>query len=381
MKYQQMKYQQMKHQHDCHKSTLQPLILALAFGLLVAWLAPARAAVPVAERLPPGAVLPGATGYVLVKDWNFGAAPDNTIRDMGQMNDHFQYHDQFGTIANGTNYGSLIVAPDAGTALRKQPVEGDSAPPVRQFLTDALRTRVVPLNGSTTVHPEHGKAGAGSFQAKWTLARGGAHLGCDLLWETRVRYQPVPYFWFAIWTAGNIWRKGAEIDVVESFGYDNGGGYRNFDGTSWHSGTVGGVDHTRYEHWRKDMTARGVGEFDPSQWHVWSLLYRADDSFSVRVDDHEVQSGNIAWTVGGKADGPPLNMSFIFDGSWGHTKVDSVNHELSARELARLYYDWDYSRIYLKCPTEAQALQLGREGHAPKPPKMKNQAKQNNNGG
>jgi hypothetical protein len=41
-------------------------------------------------------------------------------------------------------------------------------------------------------------------------------------------------------------------------------------------------------------------------------------------------------------------MSFIFDGAWGHTEIPSVNHPLAATELEGKYYEWDYSRVYLR---------------------------------
>jgi hypothetical protein len=41
-------------------------------------------------------------------------------------------------------------------------------------------------------------------------------------------------------------------------------------------------------------------------------------------------------------------MSFLFDGTWGNTQVSSVNNSLAASALAGMYYEWDYSRVYLK---------------------------------
>ena len=301
----------------------------------------------------------GGDGFVLVKNWDFGAAEANTISNMSEMSEHFQYLDQFGTIANGTKYGSLIVAPDQRNDLKhlKQPIEGvNTDRPVRAFTADSLKTYLVPLDGADRVHPTHAKAGSGSFQAKWTLEKGGSRLGRDLLWETRVRYKTPPYFWFAIWTAGNRWNKGAEIDVVESFGYDNGGGYTNDDGRFWHSNVVGGTDDTEYHsNWRAGMASRGVTEFGATQWHVWTLLYRADDTYSIYLDGVEVQSGRIEWTLGGKPNGEPLNMSFIFDGAWGHRQIRSVNHWLPASQLEDVFYEWDYSRVYLGSKASATA--------------------------
>ena len=58
-----------------------------------------------------------------------------------------------------------------------------------------------------------------SITSKWSLHKGGAILGHDLVWETRARMpKPVTGYWFALWTAGAKWNKGAEMDVLESFG-------------------------------------------------------------------------------------------------------------------------------------------------------------------
>lgn len=298
---------------------------------------------------PPAHSIDDGKIYVLVKNWDFGT--DGTIGDIRTMSEHFQYHDQFGTIANGTKYGAFTVAPDKETALAhlKQPVEGvNTDRPVREFTSESLKTFLVPLDGATRVHPTEQKAGCGSFQAKWRLPNGGSLLGRDLIWETRVRYKTPRYYWFAIWIAGNKWKRGAEIDVVESFGYDNGGGYTNFDGRYWHSSPVGGTAETNYHaSWSAGMKKYGITEFDATEWHTWTLHYRADDTFTVYLDGRPVQNGTMHWTLGATPDGEPLDMSFIFDGAWGHRQVKSVNHWLDASELKDAFYEWDYSRVYL----------------------------------
>ena len=55
-------------------------------------------------------------------------------------------------------------------------------------------------------------------------AERGALLGKDILWETRAR-MPVPLaaYWFALWTAGNQWNKGAEMDVLVLMARTGGG--------------------------------------------------------------------------------------------------------------------------------------------------------------
>ncbi|QHT61468.1 hypothetical protein GXP70_16860 [Paenibacillus lycopersici] len=291
------------------------------------------------------------SGFTLVKNWHFGTG--GTIKNTNDLIGEFQFHDQFGTIANGTNYGAVIVAPTAATALSStptgaQPVES-AGNPVRQFTADSMKTFLVPLNGATTVWPSQHNVGNGSIQAKWNLPNGGSLLGHDVLWETRVRYVRPQAFWFALWNAGNTWNNGAEIDLVESFGYDNGGGNTNFDGRCWHSNSVNNPDAINYGSWSSGMAAGGVSSFDPTAYHTWQLLYGKDNSYKMYMDGHLVQSGtNYNWTVGNVAGGTPIDMDFIFDFGWGHTQVASVNKSLPASALSGKYYEINYSRVYLK---------------------------------
>lgn len=313
-------------------------------------------AIDAAIQGPQPAFEVGGNGFKLVKNWDFGTSSQSTITNYDQLSEHFQYHDQFGTIANGTNYGALIVAPNEKVSLtnRKQPIEGrdTNGKPIREFLANSMKTYLIPLNGATELHPEKHNVGCGSFQAKWTLPKGGKLLGKDMLWETRVRYKTPPYFWFAIWTCGNKWSKGAEVDVVESFGYDNGGGYTNFDGRFWHANYVGGYDESPYKSWSGDMKKYGITNFQPEEFHVWTMLYTADDMCVLYMDGQVIQRGNLPWTLKAEENGEPLNMSFIFDGGWGHVKVNSVNKPLKAADFEGTYYEWDYSRVYLRDPVQ-----------------------------
>jgi hypothetical protein len=291
----------------------------------------------------------GGTGFSLVKNWDFGS--NGTIKTMSDLDTNFQYHDQFGTIANATNYGALTVASGASTKISGQPVEGvNTTSPVRKFFTDSLKTYLVPLDGAVTVSATSHNAGCGSFQATWTLPNGGSFLNQDMIWETRVRYITPPYFWLAIWTAGNQWNKGAEMDVVESFGYDNtpAAGDTNFDGRFWHSDVVGGTHTVNYSNWASGMSASGISSYDATQYHVWTWYYGKDNTYKAYVDGIMIQSGTVNWTLSGILGGTPINMSFLFDGTWGNTQVSSVNNSLAASALAGMYYEWDYSRVYLK---------------------------------
>lgn len=290
-------------------------------------------------------------GFILMKNWDFGA--DDTIRNMSDMNNEFVYHDQFGTVANGTNYGAITLASDSDNALSStptgpQPIEYPDKK-VREFTAHSLRTYLVPLNGADTCLPTRHDVGCGSFMAKWKLDNAGSRLGKDILWETRVRYVTPPYFWFAIWNAGIKWNQGAEIDLVESFGYDNGGGKTNFDGRFWHSNSIGGPDQVKYNEWNEGMAASGIKSFDGSQYHIWQLLYRKDNSYSCYVDGIEVQKGNLYhWTLRHQANGEPLDFYFLFDAGWGHVQIASVNNLLPASAFEGKFYEWDYSRVFLR---------------------------------
>ena len=303
----------------------------------------------------------GGPGMVLVKNWHFGAK--GTIKNYTDMSVNFLYHDQFGTIGNGTNYGAVSVAHDAATALPNQPIEGDACPPVRAFTEDSLKTFLMPLYGVTKVLPTQHNAGSGSFMAKWKLPRGGSLLGQDIVWETRVRYVTPPYFWFAIWVAGNKWKgdaqgaQGAEQDLVEAFGYDNGGGNTNYDGRFWHANAVASPtkDTVDYGDWGKAMAANGVKTYDASQYHIWTWMYKKDNTYAMYVDGVKVQSGSdYHWTYGGKPTDEPIDMDFLFDGGWGHTQIGSVNKPLPSTAFAGKFYEWNYSRVYLSGSTAAK---------------------------
>jgi hypothetical protein len=284
----------------------------------------------------------GNDRFTLVKNWNFGST--GTVRNITDMSDQFFYHDQWNTIGNGSNYGAVTAAPNTGTALPNQPVSSS----VREFTGSSLKTYLAPLGGATTVDPNQHNAINGSFMSKFKLDRGGSRLGQDVIWETRVRYVTPKYHWFALWNAGALWDHGAEFDVVESFGYDNGGGNTNYDGRFWHSDPVGASGSTDYSCWSCGMASRGINNYDATQYHVWSLLYRQNDTFSFYVDGNEVQSGTMNWTDGGSSSGTPTDLVFLFDAGWGHTQVSSVNHPMPASEFAGKFYEFDWSRVYLR---------------------------------
>jgi hypothetical protein len=292
--------------------------------------------------------------FVLVKNWNFGSR--GTIRNTSDLISEFVFHDQFDTIANGTKYGSVTLAPTPETAISvahelglpgdQQPVE-DPARPVREWKTDTLVAHVRPLSAAATkVSAKGHDTGNGSFMAKWKLPTGGRLLDKDLLWETRARIpKPVLGYWFAVWTAGNRWDKGAEMDVVESFGVPHlAPGAKCF-----HVNSVGGDDVIEFENWPRGLTKVGVPEskWDLSQWHTWTWVYLRDDSYRVYYDGHLVQHGKLHWTFGAKLGAETIDMRFLFDFSWGHTEISDVNISLPASAFP-LTYEIDYSRVYLR---------------------------------
>lgn len=293
------------------------------------------------------------TCFVLVKNWDFGQ--QGTVRDVRDLVAEFEFHDQFNTIANGGNYGAVIVAPDAASAIYanglglpegRQPVE-DPARPTREWTANSLKAHVRPLSpAQTTVNASAHNAGCGSFMAKWRLPHAGALLNRDLLWETRVR-MPVPRaaFWFALWTAGNKWSAGAEMDVFESFGAPHIYPPANV----FHVASAGGRDSVDYHSWPKGLASVGLEPEarDLTQWHTWSWLYNKDDTYQVFFDGRVVQKGSLHWTRKGELGGEPIDLRFLFDFSWGHTKIPVLDVTLAAKEFP-LTYEIDYSRVYLR---------------------------------
>jgi hypothetical protein len=156
---------------------------------------------------------------------------------------------------------------------------------------------------------------------------------------------PAAAYWFAIWTAGNKWNGGAEMDVLESFGTPN----IYPPPAAFHVNSVGGTDTIDYSSWPNGLSAAGVptNERDLRQWHTFTWLYRKDDSYVVYYDGHVAQTGTLHWTLGGTGTGEPIDMSFLFDFGWGHTKISDVNISLPAADF-NITYEIDYSRVYLR---------------------------------
>ena len=282
--------------------------------------------------------------FVLVKNWDFGAT--GTVRNTAELIGEFDFHDHWGTIANGTHYGAVIVAPTEETAIsvpeelglpgNRQPVE-DPTRPNREFTQDSLKAHVRPLSAAQkTVSTKAHNAGCGSFVAKWRLPTGGKHLERDILWETRARMPvPKPGYWFAIWTAGTKW---------EAFGAPH-----LMEAKVFHVNSVGGRDHIDYDNWFSGLEHAGVpsAKWDLKRFHIWTWIYKRDDSYEVFYDGHLAQRGTLHWTQGAVEGGPSTDMAFLFDFTWGHTDVPGVDVTLPATSLP-VTYEIDYSRVYMR---------------------------------
>ena len=118
---------------------------------------------------------------------------------------------------------------------------------------------------------------------------------------------------------------------------------------SFQSSSVGGTDETDYLSWSDSLDERGVPQDirDLSDWHTWSVLYKADDVYQIYYDGYLVQQGSIRWRLGGAETAEPVTLRFLFDLGWGHNWVSSVNIALWSA-LFPLIYELDYSRVYLR---------------------------------
>ena len=104
------------------------------------------------------------------------------------------------------------------------------------------------------------------------------------------------------------------------------------------------------------MSSHNINNFDGSKYHIWTWLYKKDNSYAMYVDGVVVQSGvNYYWTNGSKETDPPIDRDFLFDGGWGHTQIGSVNKPLPASEFTGKFYEWNYSRVYLSKDTSKTA--------------------------
>jgi hypothetical protein len=307
---------------------------------------------PVDGPAPSRAAEVGGAAFVLVKNWDFGTS--GAVRDNAALIAEFQFQDQFGTIASGTSYGAVTVAPtealavtanDLGLPDNMQPVDDDPERPFRELTEDSLKTYVRPLSDSLTmVSATAHNTGNGSLVAKWKLPNGGSLLDHDVIWETRIRMpKPTAGYWLGLWASGNEWSSGPELNVAQAFGAAAS------PANAFRSAAVGGQNEIDYGTWPDtlDLAELPGAESDFTDWHVWTWIYEKDDTFQVYLDGTEVQSGTIRWTLGGAEGAQALEVWFTFILSWGHTQIQAVNLSMPADDFP-LEYEIDYSRVYMR---------------------------------
>lgn len=294
--------------------------------------------------------------FELLHNWDFGTL--GNITNNTDLIAQFSFHDNFNTIANGNKYGAVVVAPTDAQAIsvdpslnqpgNMQPVE-DPSNPTRVFTPDTMLMNVMPLFDAATCTPAQHNIGCGSFYANGVLDAGGSNLGKDIIWEIRIRLNnPSLYFWYATWTDGNLWFNGAEVDTPETFGAANVFPPAQY----FHVNSNGGTDRIHYPTWPgplQKLAGLPDGGLDLTQFHIWTWLYRADNNYMTWVDNYEVQSGFIHWNRSGDPLQPAINMTLLFDCTWGNVAVPSVNPDTGV-PAAQLSYacEIDYSRLWLR---------------------------------
>lgn len=324
--------------------------------------------------------------WVCIKRWEFGTGIGKNIGSTGQLVSQMRFQDNFGQISNGTvNYGCVTVAATRETAIPSvlplpaqydgwQPVEGEHYGPeylYREYTPDSIICHVRSLNGPDGTigpmqpdSPSRYTGGQGGFTARWTLPAGGKDLGYDIVWETRCRFVPKPGdpstfgpgYWMALWTCGGIWDGGPEMDLVESYWDTLESGLR--DGNAFHVNSVGGEDE-RFggaESWWTGMTASGMpnvtdyGDQQLTNWHNFTWVYRADDTYQAFIDGYLFQQGSLIWRYRGEESGEPTNMWFLFDFSALHIGIWPINEcQIDPADLP-MSYEMQWSRVWYRRP-------------------------------
>jgi starvation-inducible outer membrane lipoprotein len=310
-----------------------------------------------------GTALTGAP-FTVAKNWVFGT--NGNINNAAALNAEFTYHDPFGTISNGTNYGALIQRAagsdafgvynwaDVGMANDQQPE--DTTGRYRTFQSDSLLCHVKPLNtGSVIVGPASThNAGCGSFVSKLTYSAGGTRLGQTIVWETRVRCVTAPDgYWFALWLVGPQWDGGPEIDLVESFSSVA----PNVNADLFNSNGIG-IGPNTYDYFSGGfddvLETLGIpgyalpnGSQSLRNWHTFTLEYASDNTFRCWMDSILIQSGTLDWRL---PSGPTVpTLQFLFDFGFGHTAISPINAAVISDITATpLTYEIAYSRIWTR---------------------------------
>lgn len=301
------------------------------------------------EGLPdPGPIAPvemaniGGAAFTLNKNWDFGTS--GNIGNTVQLEAEFDPYTLFGTWNNGGQYGTDTVAPSYASALSGQAV--DPGGRFRSFTANSMLAYVRAWTDGNDLGPGYNyNGGNGSIYSKFKYASGGAVLGKTIVWETRMRIQnPTVGQWFALWTVGNIWDDGPEMDVIESFSAWDG-----LPPTAWHSNSVGGTDTIDYYSttWWAGQEDAGWPDDDAhdlAHWHTFTYVLRPNDHYEVWFDGIKVQYGVLVWKVPSTM--TSVNMQFAFDFGALHTVVgDYIELVIPAADLP-IIYEIDYSRLF-----------------------------------
>lgn len=305
----------------------------------------------------------GGDSFTLVKNWDFGTS--GNVRSYADLNAEFYYHDNFNQISNGSGqYGTVTAATAVDQAISvgeaywtgQQPI--DPGNKYREFGATSMIARVQRISGTGTVGPYNVYNGAcGSLRSKFWLPAGGADLGKDIVWETRFRFvQKSPGvfpggYWSALWTIGDIWDSGPEMDVMETW-YDPSGDLEN--GDAWHANSVGGEDEKFpwTDSWWPSLIASGMpgvavgGPQSLINWHTFTWVYKTDNTYQVWVDGYKFQQGVLPWRV--PSSGAPTNMWFMFDFAALHSDIAPMNTYVIPQADLPLEYELDYSRVWLR---------------------------------
>lgn len=305
----------------------------------------------------------GGDSFTLVKNWDFGTS--GNIGSYAALDAEFYYHDQFNQISNGSGqYGTVTAATGSDTAISvsesywtgQQPI--DPGNKYREFTDTTMLARIQRISGTGTVGPYSAYNGAcGTLRSKFWLPSGGADLGKDIVWETRIRFKPKSPgvfpggYWFALWTIGDIWDAGPEMDVVEAW-YDPSGDLEN--GDAWHSNSVGGEDEqfANGDSWWTGLEASGMpgvavgGPQSLVNWHTFTWVYKADNTYEVWCDGYRFQKGVLPWRV--PSSNAPTSMWFIWDMAALHSDIPPMNTYVIPEADLPLEYELDYSRVWLR---------------------------------
>jgi hypothetical protein len=295
-------------------------------------------------------------GWRLVSDLTFGSQrSEATVRDRATLCKAVYFYDQFRQKNNGGgNYLADNMAPPECDDPGPCPVYSEDYP-FHEIGPNSLKCFVKPKDKSaSSVSPTPfgtpQPVGASGFRLKTPEVSGGlgANLGIDVCWETRCRLSsPFPYYWWALWISAEKWIHGPELDVPESFGFDNGFGRLNFNGRLFHTNSVGGHDRINARNWEPYVPLNFRSLTD---WHTFTTIYDKMNNWRTFVDGALSNSGVLWWNVGGERLNEPLRKPFfLIDNSWGHHKTESVNpRQVNADIFRDVYYEYEFTRIWTR---------------------------------